>query len=274
MLIQADSTHLPLRPGYVDLAVTSPPYYELVQYGGNSSELGHEPTPALYVDALLAVMDELRRLRVPIVAVNIGDSYAGSGGPGGDYGRTGSKKGRLRHRGTAALARDAAKQGLSAQWPEPQSLCLTPELFRIAASLGYNPVTGNICHRWVVRSVVIWAKNALPRAPLSGRPLNTWESVTFFVDPTQKMGWKALKNLENHEAKGNVWVIPPARGKEAHGRASWPVELPRRIIEATGAKRILDPFHGQGNTERAVESFPGAEYYGIDLYKPESLTRL
>jgi DNA modification methylase len=109
---------------------------------------------------------------------------------------------------------------------------------------------------------------------MAGRPLNTWESVAILVDPTHKMGWTALESLEKHESRGNLWAIPPARGKEAHGRASWPVELPRRIIKATGAKRILDPFHGQGNTQRAVESFPDAEYYGVDLYKPESLTRL
>ena len=273
MLITTDARHISRvladQRSTIDLAVTSPPYYELAQYGDNPAEIGHELTPARYVDQLMVVLNELRWLKIPIVAVNIGDSYAGSGGPGGDY-LSGSKKTRLRYRGTAALERAARKNGIENEWPAPQSLCLTPELFRLSAVMGRNPITGVVCSRWVARSVIIWAKKALPRAPFRTKALPTYETIVILTDPTRKTGWKALKNLEKWEGQGNLWEIPPARGKEAHGRAPWPSELPRRIIEATGAKRVLDPFHGGGNTERACQTFEGVEYIGCDLYPERS----
>ena len=84
MLSRGDARHLPFRAGIFDLVLFSPPYYERRQYGDDRRELGHEATPALYVDELLRVLDECERVltRDGSVWVNIGDTYAGSGGAG------------------------------------------------------------------------------------------------------------------------------------------------------------------------------------------------
>lgn len=77
MIIRADARALPLRDGCVDCCVTSPPYWGLRDYGV-SGQLGLEPTPDLYVAALVAVFREVARVLKPAgtVWLNLGDSYA------------------------------------------------------------------------------------------------------------------------------------------------------------------------------------------------------
>ncbi len=78
----------------VDCIVTSPPYWGLRDYGA-TGQLGLEPTPEEYVANMVEVFREVRRvLRADGTCwVNLGDSYASSGGQGeegssdGDTGR-------------------------------------------------------------------------------------------------------------------------------------------------------------------------------------------
>lgn len=64
----------------INCCVTSPPYFGLRDYG-TDGQIGLEETPQQYVDALVTVFRELRRvLRSDgTFWLNIGDSYAGSG---------------------------------------------------------------------------------------------------------------------------------------------------------------------------------------------------
>lgn len=83
-----DAAHVSdiLEPESVDLIVTSPPYFALRSYqdGGEhyDGQIGSEPTPTEFVDALIAcTADWLRVLRPGgSIFVNLGDKYAGSGG--------------------------------------------------------------------------------------------------------------------------------------------------------------------------------------------------
>jgi len=71
----------------VHCVVTSPPYFGLRDYGV-AGQIGSEATPAEFVDALVAVFRDVRRiLRADgTLWLNMGDSYAGSGkGGGGSY---------------------------------------------------------------------------------------------------------------------------------------------------------------------------------------------
>ena len=105
-ILQANSRHLPLADNSVDLVVTSPPYFALRSYqdGGEhyAGQLGDEPTPAEFVDALLEVTRECVRVLKPSGSmwVNLGDSYAGK--PPGPQGATGQ-------RATRASANEPAK---------------------------------------------------------------------------------------------------------------------------------------------------------------------
>lgn len=60
-----------------DCCVTSPPYYGLRDYG-NERQIGLEATPAEYIERLVAVFREVRRVLRDdgTLWVNIGDSYA------------------------------------------------------------------------------------------------------------------------------------------------------------------------------------------------------
>lgn len=67
----------------VHCVVTSPPYFALRDYGVDG-QIGLEDTPALFLDALVEVFREVRRVLRPdgTCWVNMGDSYS-HGGPGG-----------------------------------------------------------------------------------------------------------------------------------------------------------------------------------------------
>lgn len=129
-IIRADARHLPLSDASVDLIVTSPPYFALRDYrDGDRSlagQIGAEPTPAAYVDALIACTREWMRVLKPqgSLWINLGDKYRWEGAD--------------------------AVPGLVPR----RSLMLLPERYRIAAvdDLGL-----------IARAVVIWSKtNPMP----------------------------------------------------------------------------------------------------------------
>src|SRR5690606_25760334 len=95
-----------LEDGSVDLVVTSPPFLALRSYlpadhPDKDKEIGSEATPAAFIDVMLAVTAELRRVLAPhgSICIELGDTYAGSGGAGGDYGEGGLREGQLKFSG-------------------------------------------------------------------------------------------------------------------------------------------------------------------------------
>lgn len=70
----------------IDCVVTSPPYWGLRDYG-IEGQLGLEKTPEEYVQKLVDVFHDVKRVlkKEGTVWLNLGDSYAGSGSPGGDF---------------------------------------------------------------------------------------------------------------------------------------------------------------------------------------------
>jgi DNA modification methylase len=78
----------------IDMCMTSPPFYGLRVYGTEQQiwgawkgELGSEPSIGMYVEHLMIVFDEIKRVlkKKGLFFLNIADSYAGSGkGIGGD----------------------------------------------------------------------------------------------------------------------------------------------------------------------------------------------
>ena len=82
-IVRGDALNLPLADASVDLVVTSPPYFALRSYrdGGEhiDGQIGDEPTPEAYLDALIAATREMVRVLKPTgsIWVNLGDKYAG-----------------------------------------------------------------------------------------------------------------------------------------------------------------------------------------------------
>lgn len=156
----------------VDLVLTSPPFLALRSYlpaddPAKPYEIGSEATPGEFLDVLLDVTEELRRVLAPhgSIAVELGDTYSGSTAGGGDDKPEGEwtkyKRGNLSE--AKAIRRDGAG------WPEAKSLCLVPELYRFALAYGVNPLTGRTTPRWRVRNVVRWVRPNPPVGALGDK---------------------------------------------------------------------------------------------------------
>jgi len=83
MIVNGNALHIPLADGTVQTCVTSPPYYGLRRYledddPNKDCEIGLEETPEEYIEKMVAVFREVRRvLRDDGTCwVNMGDSYA------------------------------------------------------------------------------------------------------------------------------------------------------------------------------------------------------
>lgn len=80
----ANALALPLPDASVDLVVTSPPYFALRSYTDDGQhypgQVGSEPTPTEYVDALIAATAEMVRVLKPTgsIWVNLADKYSGA----------------------------------------------------------------------------------------------------------------------------------------------------------------------------------------------------
>ena len=206
----------------VDVVLTSPPFLGLRSYlpasdPNKALELGTEPAPGQYLDRLLDVVEECRRVLAPhgSLCIELGDTYAGSGGSGGDYRPGGRREGQATWMGTARSARESSAKipwrspeadrrkrpgawenpqhvggplrdraydeakgirptsahwrGQRIGWPLDKSLCMVPELLRLALAYGFNPLTGRETPRWRIRNVVRWERPNPPVGDLSDK---------------------------------------------------------------------------------------------------------
>lgn len=105
-----------------------------------------------------------------------------------------------------------------------------------------------------VRQIIIWQRNG---------GINFTDS--FFL-PTYEVIYMIAKpefRIKRTSAGlSDVWYIPH-EPSNAHP-APFPVEIPRRIISATTAEIILDPFVGSGTTAVAAKE-QGQHYIGIEI---------
>jgi hypothetical protein len=179
----------------VDLVLTSPPFLALRSYlpadhPGKDKEIGSEATPAEFIDVMLQLTAEWRRLLTPhgSICVELGDTYSGSGGAGGDYGDDGLREGqpKFRQGGLAKYAdsrgnpdgmRDPTFSGANTLtgggtgWPLAKSLTLVPESYRFALAYGINPHTGaeSPAGRWRVRNIIRWVRPNPPVGALGDK---------------------------------------------------------------------------------------------------------
>lgn len=144
----------------VHCVVTSPPYWGLRDYGV-AGQIGLEPTPAAYLEKIVAVFGEVRRvLRSDgTLWLNIGDSYANDGKWGGE---TGGLQGYLDEASRKRNGREKRVTGL-----KPKELIGMP--WRTAFALQDDG--------WWLRSEIIWAKpNPMPES-VTDRPTKAHEHI-------------------------------------------------------------------------------------------------
>jgi DNA modification methylase len=129
----------------VQCCVTSPPYWGLRDYG-HPDQIGNEPTPEQYVDNLLTVFREVRRVLRDngTLWLNLGDSYSSTGGSRPN----GSSDGHL-GRGNPPIA------GSRKAVRKPKDLIGVPWLVAFALQ----------SDGWWLRQDIIWAKpNPMPES--------------------------------------------------------------------------------------------------------------
>lgn len=167
-----------LPPNSVDLVLSSPPFLGLRSYlpdadGGKQHELGSEESPAAFLDVMLAVVAECERVLGPrgSLVFELGDTYSGSGGAGGDYADDGWRDGQPKFR----------QKHNPDDWPLPKSLCGIPWLFALSMAYGRNLLTGasSPSGQWRVRNVIAWCRPNPPVGALGDkfRPATSYLTV-------------------------------------------------------------------------------------------------
>ncbi len=171
----------------VDLLTSSPPFLALRNYNDLDGQWGSEPTPADFLDRLLELATESRRVLTPTgsMAIELGDTYSGSGGAGGDYDRLGMRAGQPKANGSARAEQDVGLRKKRTRtpdlgWPLSKSLTGIPTLY--AWSLAYGRNLLNPQHEfepWRIRNVIVWARNNPPVGALGDkvRPATSYITV-------------------------------------------------------------------------------------------------
>jgi len=136
---------------FLDCVITSPPYWQLRDYGYNG-QWGLEPTFQQYLEHLWEMMDEIYRVLKPngTCWINLGDTYNNSGWAG-------DRKDKYNDQPIVATGTKAGRGGQKG-FPD-KCLILIPHRFAI----------GCIDRGWIMRNDIIWAKrNGMPE-PVNDR---------------------------------------------------------------------------------------------------------
>lgn len=105
-----------------------------------------------------------------------------------------------------------------------------------------------------VRQIIIWDRgNGFNFNDSYLLPM--YEVIYMIAKPDYKL-------IRGANVYSDVWHIKPEENKE-HPNA-FPLEIPRRCIEISGAKLVLDPFGGSGTTAKAAQ-IEGADYITCDI---------
>lgn len=288
----------------VDCIVTSPPYWQLRDYGlapilfggdsacchdfdtfgvcrlcsGWSGELGHEPSREMFVEHLITIFDECRRVlkKTGTLWVNIGDSYSKHN----KYNHPNEWPGRKN-----VYCLKSPCVDMSIHRVPHKSLCNIPGLF----------AEKMIQQGWILRNEIIWHKPSVIPMPAKDRFTVDFEKLFFFTKSTKydfrqqfepyaectirryrqrfapddiyrKYGYPVgkIKSNPNGRNKRCVWRITTEPNRRCH-YASYPTKLVEIPIEAgcPPGGIVLDPFIGSGTTA-IVARRSGRHYIGIE----------
>jgi len=261
-----------LPDGIVQTCITSPPYWGLRDYGVDG-QLGLEKTPEEYVEKMVTVFREVRRVLKDdgTLWLHLGDSYAGNCSRASDGERAGFGNPR---EGVFNRGGDGLK---------PKDLVGIP--WRVAFALQSDG--------WYLRSDIIWSKpNPMPES-VTDRPTKAHEylflmskSAKYYYDADairEPNIWKddPRNDGERHETTGkyksavsfnsngrnkrSVWTITTQPFPEAHFAV-----MPEKLVEPcvlAGSREgniVLDPFCGAGTVPKVAKGFR-RKYIGIEL---------
>ena len=301
-IIQGDSLTIlrTLPDNLIDCCVTSPPYFGLRDYQVDN-QIGLEKTPSEYVQKLVDVFREVRRILKPTgtLWLNLGDSYAGSGGMG-SFVDNKAKKG-------MSVIKDYNRSG-DVEGIKPKNILGIP--WRVAFALQDDG--------WILRQDIIWHKpNPMPESvkdrctksheyifllsktgkyyydykaiqeeatgydgrkddqfkggiKYEGREHQRWQYKNLQEDG-QKPNSLHLKRLQGEEYlsdvrnKRSVWTVSTKPYSGAHF-ATFPPDLIIPMIQAGCPEKglVFDPFMGSGTVAETARRL-NRHYLGIEL---------
>lgn len=249
----------------VHICVTSPPYYGLRDYGVDG-QIGMEETPEQYVNRLVAVFREARRvLRTDgTLWLNIGDSYAGSG------------KGRMGDGSPCATGKQATNRGSLAGVLKkaPKGVCKPKDLLGVPWMLAFALRADG----WYLRQDIIWHKtNSMPESVrdrctksheylfLLSKSPRYYFDVDAIKEPVNTEYEKRYKRYTGLRHKRDVWTTTAGVYRGAHF-AVFPEALVTPCILAGSpvGGTVLDPFAGSGTTGVVAKRL-GRNFIGIEI---------
>jgi DNA modification methylase len=272
-----------LPDGCVQTCITSPPYYGLRDYG-HAGQIGLEDSPDAYVQKMVEVFREVRRVLRDdgTLWLNLGDSYAGSLG---NYGGQNRGNGTQRSIDKGSSAPNPAYDGLE-QWRPPASRSLDGIKPKDLLGIPWRVAFALQADGWYLRQDLVWHKpNPMPESVRDRctkaheyvflmakreRYYYDAEAIKELATPQTRTGragyltpkQAAVPNLHRKSARStlnaasgdtrnrrSVWTITLKPFKGAHF-AVMPPELVRPCVRAGSRPGdvVLDPFGGSGTT--------------------------
>lgn len=250
----------------VNCCVTSPPHYGLRDYG-HDGQIGLEETPEQYVEKLVPVFREVRRVLRDDATLwlNLGDSYSGSGK--GAWDKNDVQK-------EVYVPKPGGKEASMNKVPlgcKPKDLIGTPWMVAFALR----------ADGWYLRQDIIWHKpNPMPESVrdrctkaheyifLLSKSKQYYYDADAIKEPAnpdtskrdrdgtrlnntpgrKRMGGLVVNDYETRN-KRSVWTVSTKPFKEAHF-ATFPPDLitPCVLAGCPEGGTVLDPFSGSGTT--------------------------
>ena len=244
----------------VDTIITSPPYWGLRNYGVEG-QIGLEKTLEEYIEKLLAITNELKRVLKPtgVMFWNHGDCYSG-----GKTGRTDDYIYKNAQQRTGGLQRKPT-DGVP-------SKCLVLQNYRLILKM--------IDQGWILRNNIIWNKpNHMPSS-VKDRFANSFEPVFMLVKnkkywfdldavrvaittfENRPMGIERERDYPNAKRNKNAFNYRVREAKKGH----------TGIIGVKSSKEEMERYNKKGQTkipESQAETFgsPRARSYRIETNK-------
>ena len=242
----------------VDVIVTSPPYWGQRSAGGGLGN-GTEEDPRHYLafleDVFAALLPKLKRHG--IVWLNMGDAYntpVNWGSKDYKYSSLGADKNGFSP-DNAAYTKPRFKRKAfvdkTTGWLQYGNLLMLPQRLLMALTeIGY-----------LYRGEVVWAKkNPMPEGRCR-RPHRKHEPI-YLLAKEERHFFRATPPVPS------VWEFANEHISGLQHRSRFPIELPKRCIEAYGQSGdgvlVLDPFSGSGSTGIAALRL-GCTYIGFEI---------
>lgn len=243
----------------VQMCVTSPPYFGLRDYGVEG-QLGIEATPVDFVESMVEVFREVRRVLRDdgVMFLNIGDSYYNyrTGHNGGMPGQTvhGGQQ-----NGKPGKAVGCARRATKLDGIREKELIGIPWMLAFALR----------ADGWLIRQEIIWSKPNPTPEKVTDRFTRSHEQM-FLLTKRSHYNFNSTVVMESGvdgtpRRRRSVWEVKTSRAGSAHF-ATFPPDLIEPCILAGCPEGgvVLDPFLGSGTTA-VVALKHGRKAIGLEL---------